>query len=106
MQADDNDLRIGLATARRIAMTLIDPQLWNKSGSTADSQHAFICTVGICLELPRIRPSNVEIAEVLGCAVSRVQKAVPLWYALTWRERHGWCMLAEAWHGRTALQRG
>ena len=103
---------IGLPTARRIAMGLIDPALWSNSASHSHGEtalaahHAIACTVGICLELPTSRPSNVEIAEVLGCAVTRVREARDRWYDLTWRERYGWLVLAEAWHGRSSFERG
>ena len=96
---------LSLRAARLSALTLINPDLYADDAPPADAKHAFACTVGIVLELPTIRPSNVEIASVLGYPVTRVREAVAAWYDLTWRERHGWCMLAEAWHGRTTTQR-
>jgi hypothetical protein len=105
-----SDRGIGIQAARRAALGLINPELYSneecKGSDSTNALHAFTCVCGICLELPTSRPSNVEIAKTLGCSTNRVRRALDRWYNLSWRERHGWLVLAEAWNGRASIQRG
>jgi len=59
----------------------------------------FAIQCGILMEMPRVKPSTVEIAYALGSCHSKVQYALKRWSDMPWRDRHGWLMLAE---GRAA----
>lgn len=59
----------------------------------------FAIQCGILTEMPKVKPSTVEVAYTLGSCHSRVQYALRRWNDMHWRERYGWLMLAE---GRAA----
>lgn len=51
--------------------------------------------VGICHDLPNIRPSRPEISDVLRIPQTTVHAHLKRWAEKPWRDRHGWLMLAE-----------
>ncbi len=71
----------------------------------AASRNREMLIVGICWEMPRIRPSSVEISLAVGCSHSVAQRYLREWQAREWHERYGWLRLVEQWliehHGPT-----
>ena len=53
--------------------------------------------VGICWDMPRIRPSSIEISMAVGCSHSTAQKYIDEWIRMDWRDRYGWMRLVEQW---------
>ena len=57
--------------------------------------HQMTVMVGACYELPKIRPSSVEIGNAIGVSHAVVLRYKSLWESWDWRTRHAWLLLTE-----------
>ncbi len=54
-----------------------------------------ILLVGIGWEIPAIRPSSVELSQVVGCSHQTARMHLERWHAMPWQDRYGWLRLVD-----------
>lgn len=81
----------------RSVVDTVDLMLPEGKGSNRSAlmRHKMTVMVGCATELPKIRPSYPELAEVIGCSHSMCIKYREYWYEMPWRDRHAWLQLVE-----------
>lgn len=56
-------------------------------------RHQHTIMVGAAYELPRVRPSGVDVAGAIGICRTQVKERLVNWHEMDWRDRHGWLLL-------------